>query len=337
VLLVPRPDASLGEIHQTYLATHKNVRIHADDASIARLHGLDGGGALDIDIQASNASIAQLDLSQLAGSEGRIDLALAAIAWDEDLIEIDQPPSRPREAAPHPCPSSAACVVYAEPDAGAPRHLRVFALDDCVLGRHDPADAEADLLLQHYGEHGPDTDGLTRRLSARHALIRAGRQGFEIEDVSRYGLLLDGTWPGKHARVPLRLGMRIELTASIRGVVTFVVTALRTHALTLHRVDAGGAAECFVLCAPDAEPEANGGGALPRAAGMPMLFHRDGGFWHLDPGTGQETALSPATALERLARFTGRVRFACSARPEDQVERSPAGDRRLAAARLLDA
>jgi hypothetical protein len=123
--------------------------------------------------------------------------------------------------------------------------------------------------------------------------------------------------------------------------VTFVVTALRTHALTLHRVDAGGAAECFVLCAPGVEPEANGGGALPRAAGMPMLFHRDGGFWHVDPGTGQQTALSPATALERLARFTGRVRFACSARPEDQAEREDeqrrAGDRRLAAARLLDA
>jgi hypothetical protein len=41
VLLVPRADASLAEIHQTYLAARKNVRIHADDASIARLHGLD--------------------------------------------------------------------------------------------------------------------------------------------------------------------------------------------------------------------------------------------------------------------------------------------------------
>ena len=61
---------------------------------------------------------------------------------------------------------------------------------------------------------------------------------------------------------------------------------------------------------------------------MPLLFHRDGGFWHLDPGTGQETPLGPATVLERLARFTGRVRFACSARPEDQAERRPAGDRR---------
>jgi hypothetical protein len=101
VLLVPRPDASLGEIHQTFLSTHKNVRISADDASIARLRGLDGGGALDIDIRASNASIAQLDLARLAPASGRIDLALPTIAWDEDLIEIDQPavPARPRTPA----------------------------------------------------------------------------------------------------------------------------------------------------------------------------------------------------------------------------------------------
>ena len=30
-------DASLGEIHQTFLATHKNVRVTADDAGIARV------------------------------------------------------------------------------------------------------------------------------------------------------------------------------------------------------------------------------------------------------------------------------------------------------------
>ncbi|WP_075795997.1 FHA domain-containing protein [Massilia putida] len=331
VLLVPRPDASLGEIHQTFLATHKNVRISADDAGIARVHGLAGGGAMDIDIQARNASIAQLNLDANAG--GKVAVALPTIAWDEDLIEIDMPAER----AAHPCPASSACLVYAEPDAGAQRHVRLFALDECALGRHESPGGEADLLLEHYGAHGPEPDGLTRRLSARHAVVRPARGGFEIEDVSRYGLLLDGVWPGKHARVPLRLGMRIELTASIRGVVTFVVTALHAHALTLHRVDAGGGAECFVLCAPGVEPQAHGGGALPRAAGMPVLFHRDGGFWHLDPATRLETALSPATMLERLARFTGRVRFACSARPEDQAERSPAGDRRRAAARLLDA
>jgi hypothetical protein len=329
VLLVPRPDASLGDIHQTFLATHKNVRISADDAAIARVQGLAGGGAMDIDIQARNGAIAQLNLDRDGGG-GKVAVALPTIAWDEDLIEIDLPAER----AAHPCPASSACLVYAEPDAGAQRHVRLFALDECVLGRHESAGAEADLLLEHYGERGPERDGLTRRLSARHALIRPARGGFEIEDVSRYGLLLDGVWPGKHVPVPLRLGTRIELTASIRGVVTFVVTALHAHALTLHRVDAGGAAECFVLLAPGVEPEpaAAGTGALPRAAGMPILFHRDGGFWHLDPASGQETPLGPATVLDRLARFTGRVRFAGSPRPEER-----ASNRRRAQARLLDA
>jgi hypothetical protein len=283
---------------------------------------------VDIDIQARNASIAQLNLD--AGG-GKVAVGLPTIAWDEELIEIDIPAER----AAHPCPASAACLVHAEPDAGAQRHVRLFALDECVLGRYEPSGAEADLLLAHHGEHGMIRDGLTRRLSARHAVIRAAKGGFELEDVSRYGLLLDGVWPGKHAVVPLRLGMRIELTASIRGVVTFVVTALYPHALTLHRVDAGGAAECFMLMAPGVEPAPGApGGALPRAAGMPILFHRDG-FWHQDPASGQQTPLGPATALDRLARFTGRVRFACSPRPEDQGGREV--EHKRAGVRLLDA
>jgi hypothetical protein len=329
VLLVPRADASLAEIHQTYLAARKNVRIHADDASIARLHGLDGAGPLDIAIDARNASIAQL---QFAAPQGKIDLALPTIAWDEDLIEIDLPATR----AAHPCPASSACLVHAEPEAGTQRHLRLFALDEWVLGRMEAGpgssllEAEADVLLCHYGEHGPDHDGLTRRISARHAVIRQGRQGFEIEDTSRYGLLLDGAWPGKHSPVPLRLGMRIELTASIKGVAVLVVTALLPHAVVLHRVDAGGAAECFMLLAPDFAPDAvpgrTAGAALPQAAVLPLLFHRNGGFWHRDPASGIETALGPAATLDRLAGFHGRVRFTASPYPEYRAARS--ADRR---------
>jgi len=338
VLLVPRPDASLGDIHQTFLSTHKNVRIHADDGAITRLQGLAAQGSLDIDIQARNASIAQLDFAAFSGDNaagGKINLALPTLAWDEDLVEIGLP------AAPcaHPCPASGACLVQAEPDAGFPRHLRLFALDECVLGRFEAEQAEADLLLLHHGEHGPEAAGLTRRLSARHAVIRPGRHGFEIEDVSRYGLLLDGVWPGKHKPVLLRLGMRIELTASIRGVATLVVTALLDHAVLLHRVDAGGGAECFMLLAPErapAPPGAEGAApwALPRAAAMPLLFHRDGGIWHLDPASGHETPLTPASALERLAGFHGRVRFTARPRPEDAHH----GERRRsAAAQLLNA
>jgi len=331
VLLVPRADASLAEIHQTYLNARKNVRIHADDGAIARLHGLDAAGPLDIAIDARNASIAQLQFGAQSGTQrGKIDLALPTIAWDEDLIEIDLPATRPL----HPCPASQACLVYAEPDAGMQRHLRLFALDEWVLGRMEAGpngsllDAEADVLLCHYGEHGPDHEGLTRRISARHAVIRPSRQGFEIEDLSRYGVLLDGVWPGKHSPAPLRLGMRIELTASIKGVVTLVVTALLPHAVVLHRVDGGGAAECIVLLAPDTAPTMTPGGALPRAAALPQLFHRDGGFWHRDPTSGADTPLSPTAALKRLAGFHGRVRFTAAPYPDYRAARG--ADRRAA-------
>lgn len=332
LLLVPRLDASLAEIHQTYLAARRNVRIHADDGSIARLHGLDAAGPLDIAIDARNASIAQLQFgAQLGSPQGRIDMGLPTIAWDEELIEIDLPATRPA----HPCPASSACLVYAEPDAGMQRHLRLFALDEWVLGRMEAGaggsllEADADLLLCHYGEHGPEHQGLTRRISARHAVIRRGRQGFEIEDVSRYGLLLDGVWPGKHSPVPLRPGMRIELSASIKGIAVLVVTALLPHAVVLHRVDAGGAAECFMLLAPDTAPgPASADGALPRAAVLPQLFHRDGGFWHRDPASGAETPLGPTAALDRLAGFHGRVRFTASSYPEYRSARG--ADRRAA-------
>jgi len=370
VLLVPRPSASLGEIHRTFLSTHKNVRIHADDASIARLRGLDAGGPMDIDVLARDGAIAQLDFGAGAsggddGDErgsggGKIKVALPTLAWDEDLIEIALPAPAPAAGA-HPCPASSACLVALDPDAGTPRHVRLFALDACVLGRFEAAasPAGADLLLQHHGEHGPDAGGLTRRLSARHAVIRPGPQGFEIEDVSRYGMLLDGVWPGKHKPVPLRLGMRIELTASIRGVVVLVVSALLEHGVVLHRVDAGGAAECFVLLAPGRRPGHIGAttdaaanaiantiastaahaaagrparpAALPRAAHMPLLFHHGGGFWHLDPASGRETALTPASALERLPGFGPRIRFSTAVRPEDRHEagdRAGAGDER---------
>jgi hypothetical protein len=216
------------------------------------------------------------------------------------------------------------------------RHLRLFALDEWVLGRLEAAagarsggslfDAEADVLLCHYGDHGPEHDGLTRRISGRHAVIRQGRQGFEIEDVSRYGLLLDGAWPGRNVPVALRLGMRIELTASIKGVAVLVVTALLPHAVVLHRVDAGGAAECFMLVAPDVEPTVAPGAALPQAAVLPLLFHRGGGFWHRDPATGVDTPLGPTAALDRLAGFHGRVRFTAAPYPEYRAARG--ADRR---------
>ena len=322
VILVPRQDASLGEIHQTFLATHKNVRVTADDAGIARMHatgGALGGGRIDIDVNARNASIAQLNLD---GGSGKIDLGMSTIAWDEDLIEIDMPVA----AALHPCPASAACLVHAEADSATQRHVRLFALDECVLGRYETIAPEAELLLAHHGEAGMEYGGLTRRLSGRHAVIRRSRHGFEIEDVSRFGLLLDGVWPGKHMPVQLRLGMKIELTASIKGIVTLEVTALMAHAVVLHRLDAGARAECFYVMAPDCAPGAHNAQQatrMPRAAALPLLFHRDGGFWQRDRSSGRETPLAPEAGLGRLQPSGPGIgaRFVAQAYPEAHAGR----------------
>jgi hypothetical protein len=303
VILLPPPSATLGDIHQTFLATHKNVRVSADDGSIARLQG-PGGGRMDIEVSARDASIAQLNLTQ---EQGKIDIGFATIAWDEELIELDAP----AQPVMHPCPASSACLVN---DGGSalPRHVRLFALDEFVLGRLEAVDPQADLLLAHFTPNGLAPGGLTRRLSARHAVIRRGRDGFEIEDVSRFGLLLDGAWPGKHVPVRLRVGMRIELTASIRGVAALVVTAMLPHAVVLHRADHGATAECFYLVDPERRPgdDLPAYDATPQAAEIPLLFHRDGGFWRLDLSSERETALEPAGAT-----FAGRVRFTTGAYP----------------------
>ena len=318
VILVPRLDASLTEIHQIFLSTHKNVRVMADDASIARVSA-QGGGRLDIDVTARNAGIAHLDLG---GAQGKIDTGFTTIAWDEDLIEIDVAGASRK----HPHPSRAACLVNAAPESGAQRHIRLFALEECVLGRFEAVEPEAHLLLNHFGPGGRDCSGLTRRLSGRHALIRRAGKTFEIEDVSRYGILLDGVWPGKNKPTPLRLGMRIELSASIRGIVILSVTALMPHGVVLHRIDQGAQAECFYLLAPDTHPgyPMPSFVAAPSAATLPLLIHRDGGFWHLDQLTGKETALGPSTSLDKLSRIARHNRFAIAPYPEWTVTRAGA-------------
>ncbi|SFU51028.1 FHA domain-containing protein [Pseudoduganella namucuonensis] len=321
VILVPRLDATLTEIHRIFLSTHKNVRVMADDASIARINA-QGGDRLDIDVTARNAGIAHVNLD---APQGKIDMGFSTIAWDEDLIEI----AMPRMAPAHPHPSTAASFVNAAPEAGAQRQIRLFAMDECVLGRFELVDPEADVLLTHYGENGQDTGGLTRRLSGRHAVIRRAAQGgFEIEDVSRYGVLLDGVWPGKHKPVRLRLGMRVELSASIKGVVVMAVSAIMPHGVILHRVDQGAHAECFFLLAPDSHPgyPMPAFAASPQAAVLPLIVHHNGGFWHLDQLTGKETALAPSTTLDKLSRVPRHTRFSGDPYPESWIIRTGAND-----------
>jgi len=312
LILAPRADASLHEIHQTFLATHKNVRVHADDASIARVGARLGGGRVDIDVRATNAGIAHLDLDASLGT-GKIDLGFSSIAWDEDLLEIDVPV----QAAHHPCPAGAGCLVLENAgQPGQPRYLRLFALNECVLGRDEPGAVEADIRLMHHDDTGLVCDGLTRRISSRHALIRRGRDGYDIEDVSRYGLLVDGVWPGKHAPVALRPGTRIELTASIPGVAVLEVTAVVPNGIILHRVDPGMGHEAFYLMDPERRPE-----SAPRLAalGVPLLFHRDGGFWHLDPVSGDATPLTPTLSSAGLPGWPPGAHFAARPYPEDRT------------------
>jgi len=310
VVLVPRPDATLTEIHQAFLSTYKNVRVLADDASIARVNAQAGGGSVDIDVTARNAGIAHLDLDT---TPGKIDLGLPTIAWDEDLVEIDVP----LVAQPHPYPAGGACIA----NTGSGHKLRLFARDEFVLGRFEPVDPEADVLLAHHGDAGEDRVGLTRRLSARHAVIRRTHAGYELEDVSRFGLLVDGEWPGKHKSVPLLPGMRIELTASIPGVVSLVVRAVLPNGVVLHRADGGAGHESFWLLTPGLDQ----GAATP---GLPILFHRDGGFWHRDAASGKETPLTPATALDQLQGLGPQVRFAGGPYPETWNVRARVADRR---------
>ncbi len=317
VILVPRPDATLSEIHQTFLSTYKNVRVMADDASIARVDAQAGGGRLDIDVHARNASIANLNLE---ARPGKVDMGFSTIAWDEDLIEIDVP----AQAEPHPHQSAMACLVNAAPEAGAQRQVRLFAMHECVLGRFELYDPEADVLLTHFGDDGQDREGLTRRLSGRHAVIRRGHAGYEIEDVSRYGLLLDGVWPGKGKPVPLRLGMRIELSASIKGFVVLSVSALLPNGVIMHRIDQGAQAECFYLLEPGKHPgfPVAAFPSLPRAAVMPLLFHQNGGFWHLDPATGRESALTPNAPIDKMSQMPRHMRFSSEAYPECWIVRT---------------
>lgn len=317
VVLVPRADASLTEIHQTFLATHKNVRIVADDASIARLGACTGGGRLDIDLTARNASIAQVSLD--AG--GNADLALASIAWDEELIETGV------ASGVHPAPTQAACLVDRSPGTAGVHHIRLFAFDECVLGRLDGIASAADVLLSHYGEDGPRPAGLTRRISAQHAVVRRGLHGFEIEDISRYGLLLDGVWPGKYIPVALRPGMRIELTASVRNIVTLEVTALLAHGVVLHRVDAGQLAECFCILAPGRRPTPCAHGSAPGASLLPVLYHADGGFWHLDRATGRETPLADGAPVP--AGTPAHLHFTPTPYPDLQLDQQPCRPRDL--------
>ncbi len=294
VILVPKSNASLAEIHQIFLATHKNVRVHAEDGAIAHLQGLAvGGGSLQLDIEAKNGALAQVDMAAQAGVKHHV--GVASIAWDEDLLEIEHKEVAHASVAKLPSLPQSACILTQSP--GLIQHLRLFAMMDCTLGRWQARSSDADLLLAQYADDVLQTEGLTPRISARHAQLRFTAQGVEIEDISRFGLLLNDEWPGKHKPRLLKVGMQLDFTHSFRDIVKLEVSALLPHLLLLQRSDAGRLHECFYLLKPNTAP-------LPHSQmppGLPLLFHLDGGFWHSDQSTGKATRLAAGGKFPELA------------------------------------
>ncbi len=301
VLLVPRRDASLADIHQIFLSHHKNVKVVVDDASIAKISGYQMADQLDI--SAKNASIAQLDFN---APKGKVDIGFTSIAWDEDLLEIDLSDQHKH----HPEPCNLACLSNSQL---TPRALHLFALEQTILGRFETQDPVADLLLAHYRVQGVDNAGLTRRISARHAAIRYIDNRFEIEDISRYGLIIDGKWPGKAKPCILKMGMKIELTASFKNIVALQVVMQTAHALVLQRTENAAFGETYYLLAPDKaiEPE-----TMQWPQKLPLLFHQHGGFWHFDQDSKKMTALTAGASLSSLQGLAGAYQFISQALPD---------------------
>jgi hypothetical protein len=162
LLLVPRADASLA---RSTRPSCRPTRTCASAPTTARSRACAGskrpGRWTSTSRRATPGSRGWTSTPRQGRRAARSRSACSTMAWDEDLIEIDQPAARA-----HPAPASSACLVHAEPEAGGQRHMRLFALEECLLGRFDACADAADLLLQHYGEAGPVHDGLTRRCRA---------------------------------------------------------------------------------------------------------------------------------------------------------------------------
>ncbi len=309
IILVPPTDTSLTEIHRVFLASHKNVKVLADDGSIAKLSGLNGyaHGNMDIEISAKNAALTQVELS---APMGKCEIAMGTIAWDEELIEeaIQEPldasitiaPSKVINKTIAASPLNSQFQTSTTTSASLiskTAQIRLLALDEWILGRLELQRPSADILLAHSAHSVTENAKLTRRISARHAIIRRVGAGAEIIDVSRYGVLLDGVALEKDRPTPLQSGMRIEFCASVKGIACLHVIAILPHLIILQRFDTKECTEFFYLITPETKPDH----LLQSLPGdLPQLFHFDGNFWHLDPGTKQESSLGSAARLSAL-------------------------------------
>lgn len=323
VIFVPRADASLTEIHSVFLTAQKNIRVVAEDGGIATLSGLGQSngyaqGNMNIEISATDASIAKLDMRP---PSGKYEIAMGTIAWDEELMEITGEPEAPLaiatsarpEKVPPARPATNTSKTTATRWAGLTgqqtrphSNMRLFALNEYVLGRMEQH-PQADILLSHHTSSAAENVRLTRRISARHALIRWKGVRAEITDVSRYGTLLDGMVMEKDLPYALSAGMQIEFCASVRGIVRLQVMAILPHAMIIAEIDAGAGSDLLYLIKPETRPQA---AAQSPPAGLPLVFHFQGGFWHRDIATLQENSLDAHTDLKAIPQLASVGRYA---------------------------
>lgn len=332
-VLIPRANASLSEIHQVFLASQKNVRVHAEDGAIAKLGGLSTRQEtqhrqLNIDIYAKDAAIAQWDgaTEQREESSAQFEMGLSSIAWDENLIEVAVPTYQNLTGAPivankviaqpTPAPMSQPVLMLtrglllplAEMTAEANQltniPIQLLARQEWTLGR-ESAKGRTDIALRH--------PSLERRISAQHAIIRRSVRGVEIVDTSRYGTLLNSVLLEKHQPMPLLPGMQIELCASFKGLVQLRVLHILPHALILGRMQQGkaqdGILEIYYLLTPDLRPEASLSAPMIAGGKLPLLFHAQGQFYAHDPVTMEDTNLMNVSSENTSTRPGFPYRF----------------------------
>ncbi|MFZ6777101.1 FHA domain-containing protein [Undibacterium sp. Ji83W] len=323
VIFVPRPDATLTEIHSVFLAAQKNVRVIAEDGAIATLSGLGQSngyaqGNMDIEINARDASIAKLDMRS---PTGKYEIAMGTIAWDEELMEVATEPETPvaiarsatskpvRESTSKPTTAATkwASLMGELTQSQSCCNIRLFAMDEYVLGRMEQH-PQADILLSHRANNAAENARMTRRISARHAIIRRKGMGAEITDVSRYGTLLDGMAMEKDQAYALRTGMQIEFCASVRGIVKLQVMAMLPHAVILGDMHAYAGSELLWLMRsetkPETKPEIRPSSIAENASlPLPLIFHFQNAFWYRDVLTSQDTRLGAQTDLQALTQL----------------------------------
>lgn len=314
-LFIPRSNASLSEIHQVFLATQKNVRVLAEDGAIAKLSGLQQAqdsmhANLDIAIYARDAAIAQLDMSSSKYNEGgKFELGLSSLAWDEELLEVAVPSFQSltghTSQPPLPTPPQAkhnAASLFAK---NLPT-IRLFALEEWVLGRMETRNPSADILLHHHDAK------LTRRISARHAIVRRTDNGaLEIVDTSRYGVIVDGVILEKNQPMQLFMGMQIDLCASIKGIVQLKIAQIFPHAIVLQKIVNTQVTELLYLISPELRPEASIAVVTgsKRQLPTPIFFHRQGQFWYHEPLSMQDWQLETGGDLSSCHEHLGGYQY----------------------------